>query len=95
MHEKMFGEKFPAGNFNVAKKIAAKISCGENSGDEIFKWRNWTRRYHAPKFKAAKFPAVKFPVEISRCGISCSEVSGSKIDRGETPIILVKLLEKH
>ena len=65
-----------------------------NSGDEIFKWWNWTRRkYHASKFKAALFPAVKFPVakfnaaKISRWGIFCSEVSGSEIYRGENPIL--------
>ena len=37
LHEKVFSEveKFPAVKFNGTKKIAAKISCGENSGDEI------------------------------------------------------------
>ena len=42
--EKLFseGEKFPTvgRKFDAAKKIAVKISCGENSGDEIarVKW---------------------------------------------------------
>ena len=61
MHEKVFTEeeKFPA-----AKKIK-KMSCGENSGQNL-NWRIWSRRkYRAPKFNAAK--------------MLCSEISGGEI----------------
>ena len=66
MHKKVIseGEKIPAMKFNEANIIAARMSCGKNSGEEM-KWRNWTRpKNHARKFNAAKR--------------TCGEISGTE-----------------
>ena len=86
------GEKFPV----AKKKCASKISCGDNSGDEISSSEirrgeniihQTRRKFHAAKFPVAKFKAAK---------ISRGEISSSGILLGEKPhIFLVQTLEKH
>ena len=60
-------------NFPRQKKIK-KMSCGENSGQNL-NWRIWSRRkYRAPKFNAAKMLCS----EISGGEISCCEIQNGE-----------------
>ena len=67
MHEKVFseGEQFSATKYNEAKKIAAKISCGkisvnEISSDDIERVENIMHRNLTPlKFHAKLLPCPK------------------------------------
>ena len=82
-------KNFPRWNLTGPKNF------GENSSDDNFKWRNWTRwKYHAPnvmrlKCHAAKFPTVKFNEGkmsydgISVCKISCGEIYRDENFRGK------------
>ena len=63
-----------------------KISCGENSGDEILSGETGrgeniacAGKCHAAKFTAEKFPMAKFnAAKISRRKVFCSEISDSE-----------------
>ena len=76
--------KFPAAKFNVAKKIAAKISCGTHRATKI-SGVGIQLNFPATKFPTAKFPVAKFnTTKISQGEIFCGKISLSEIERGET-----------
>ena len=77
------GEKFPAVNFNAAKKNLAKISCDDKiSSGEIRRGVNIMHQNRMQqKCHAAKFPTAKFPV--------------AKLYAAKNPVFLVKIIQNH